>query len=255
MRMRYYWVNPCWMILSFEYYRIAMTDGTTLPHAPRRSLVDTTIELIRRQIENGVWPVGEKIPKEQELADMLNVARNTVREAIRVLSHGQVLEVRQGDGTYVRTNVDPVEVVRRIGRSSLREHLALRCMLEIESARLAAINRSKADLAMLRRLLKARGEQSDHESRALFVDADTAFHCAIARVCGNNALSELYRYFSNSVRMNTLAVLEDEDLPEPGLDVHEAIVDAIECQDPDGAAEAVRNVMAPLVTALNHRSA
>ncbi len=87
------------------------------------------------------------------------------------------------------------------------------------------------------------------------MDADTAFHCAIARVCGNNALSELYRYFSNSVRMNTLAVLEDEDLPEPGLDAHEAIVDAIECQDPDGAAEAVRNVVAPLVTALNHRSA
>ena len=116
-----------------------MNNRFTLPQAPRRSLVDSTIELIRGQIEGGAWKVGERIPREQELAEMLEVGRNTVREAIRVLSHGQVLEVRQGDGTYVRTNIDPAEVMRRVGRSGLREHFALRCMLETEAARLAAI--------------------------------------------------------------------------------------------------------------------
>ncbi|WP_163535701.1 FadR/GntR family transcriptional regulator, partial [Klebsiella pneumoniae] len=73
-----------------------MNNRFTLPQAPRRSLVDSTIELIRGQIEGGAWKVGERIPREQELAEMLEVGRNTVREAIRVLSHGQVLEVRQG---------------------------------------------------------------------------------------------------------------------------------------------------------------
>ena len=157
-----------------------MNNRFTLPQAPRRSLVDSTIELIRDQIEGGAWKVGERIPKEQELAEMLQVGRNTVREAIRVLSHGQVLEVRQGDGTYVRTNVDPVEVMRRVGRSDLREHFALRNMLEAEAARLAAAHRSKADVGLLRRLLNARGEREQHVSSAAFAEADTAFHCAIA---------------------------------------------------------------------------
>jgi DNA-binding FadR family transcriptional regulator len=173
-----------------------------------------------------------------------------VREAIRVLSHGQVLEVRQGDGTYVRTNIDPAEVMRRVGRSGLREHFALRCMLETEAARLAAVHRSKADVGLLRRLLKARGEQEQHASSAAFAEADTAFHCAIAGMCGNGALAELYRYFANSVRMNTLTALKDKELPEPGLATHEAIVDAIERQDGEAAAAAVRNVVAPLIAAL-----
>jgi len=92
----------------------AMSTSVTLPQAPRRSLVESTMDLIRAQIEGGAWKVGERIPKEQELADMLQVGRNTVREAIRVLSHANVLEVRQGDGTYVRSNVDPAEVMRRV---------------------------------------------------------------------------------------------------------------------------------------------
>lgn len=222
----------------------------TLPQAPRRSLVESTMELIRAQVESGAWKVGERIPKEQELADMLQVGRNTVREAIRVLSHANVLEVRQGDGTYVRSNVDPAEVMRRVSRSSLRDHFELRAMLETEAARLAAAHRSKADVTLLRRLLKARGEQHDHAAREAFVDADLGFHGAIARISGNTALAELYRYFSSTVRLNTLSALEHDDLPEPGQDAHAAIVDAIERQDGDGAAMAARAVVAPLIAAL-----
>lgn len=224
--------------------------STTLPQAPRRSLVESTIELVRAQVEDGVWKVGERIPKEQELADMLQVGRNTVREAIRVLSHANVLEVRQGDGTYVRSNVDPAEVMRRVSRSSLLDHFELRAMLETEAARLAASQRSKADITLLRRLLKERGEQGDHQTREAFVEADLAFHAAIARISGNTALAELYRYFSSAVRLNTLSVLDDDDLPEPGLNEHAAIVDAIERENGDGAATAARAVVKPLIAAL-----
>ena len=95
--------------------------SSSLPSAPRRSLVDVTIELMRTQIEEGRWQVGERIPKEAELAEMLKVGRNTVREAVRVLSHARVLDVRQGDGTYVRLSVDPAEVTP----AALRERVAV----------------------------------------------------------------------------------------------------------------------------------
>lgn len=221
-----------------------------LPQASRRSLVDTAIELMRKQIEGGAWKVGERIPKEQDLADGLGVSRNTVREAIRVLSHAEVLEVRQGDGTYVRLDVDPAEVMRRVSRSSLRDHFELRAMLETEAARLAARNRSTADVDHLRQLLTTRGEQHDHAERDIFVDADLAFHAEVARVSGNGALAELYRYFSSAVRSSIRSVLDEADLPEPHLHAHIAIVDAIEQRDGTAAAEAARAVVAPLIAAL-----
>lgn len=221
-----------------------------LPQAPRRSLVDSTIDLIRAQVEGGAWKIGERIPTEQELADMLCVGRNTVREAIRVLSHARVLEVRQGDGTYVRSNIDAAEIMRRVSRSSLREHFELRAMLEAEAARLAAHHRSEADVALLRSLLQRRGEKQDHEAGEAFVDADIEFHGAIARISGNTALAELYRYFSSTARFYMLSALNERDLPMPGVDPHEAVVDAIDRRDAEAAAAAARALAAPLLTAL-----
>ena len=225
-----------------------------LSTARRAGLVEQVIDQLRHAVTVGEWPVGQRIPNEAVLVESLGVGRNTVREAVRALAHAGILEVRQGDGTYVRTNVDPVEVMRRVGRSDLREHFALRNMLEAEAARLAAAHRSKADVGLLRRLLNARGEREQHVSSAAFAEADTAFHCAIAGMCGNGALAELYRYFANSVRLNTLTMLEDKELPEPGLAAHKVIVDAIERQDGEAAAAAVRNLVAPLIAALEKSS-
>lgn len=222
-----------------------------LPQAPRLSLVESTIGVMRSQIESGAWKVGERIPKEAELADMLQVSRNTVREAIRVLSYGQVLEVRQGDGTYVRSSVDPAETMRRVNCSNLRDHLELRAVLETEAARLAALRRTDKDLATLRSLLDQRGGWADDSGLAAFVDRDLAFHVAITRASHNVALEELYRYFSAAVRTNTQVVLGDRAMPEPSQAAHARIVDAIEKQDVERAAKAARAVVDTIVTRLD----
>lgn len=168
-----------------------------LPQAPRRSLVETAIDLIRNQVESGAWKVGERIPKEAELAEMLQVGRNTVREAIRVLSHARLLEVRQGDGTYVRASVDSAEVMRRVARASLLDHFEMRAVLEAAAARIAAERRTDEDIERLSRLLEARGEADDAIDRNTFVDNDAAFHLAIAQASHNQALADLYRYFAS----------------------------------------------------------
>ncbi len=227
-----------------------MSTPSPLPQAPRMSLVESTIGLIRAQIEGGAWKVGERIPKETELADMLQVGRNTVREAIRVLSHADVLEVRQGDGTYVRSSVDPAEIMRRVSRSSLRDHFELRAILETEAARLAASRRTEEDLERLGKLLEVRGDAPAQDELAGFVDRDLAFHAAIAKATHNTALEELYRYFSTAIRLNTRAALMERDLPEPGRAAHARIVDAIERQDPERAAKAARAVGAPVIAKL-----
>ena len=223
-----------------------MPVSATLPQAARQSLVESTIDLIRTQMESGAWKIGERIPKESELAEMLGVSRNTVREAIRVLSYAKMLEVRQGDGTYVRSGVDPAEIMRRVSRASLRDHFELRAILETEAARLAATRRTDEDLERLNRLLKARNAQRKGDSTTL-VERDLAFHLAVTQAAHNAALDELYRYFLDAAPSKMRAALAERSMPEADAAAHAKIVTAIEGRNPDQAAKATRDVLMPVV--------
>src|ERR1700759_1625593 len=71
--------------------------------ARRVGVIDEVLAQMEDLVASGEWPVGSRIPPEPELVGHLGVGRNSVREAVRALSHAGVLEARQGDGTYVRS--------------------------------------------------------------------------------------------------------------------------------------------------------
>jgi len=85
----------------------------SLTSTRRSGLVDQVIDQLRQAIADGEWPVGQRIPAEPELVAALGVGRNTVREAVRALSHAGLLEVRQGDGTFVRATSELSGALRR----------------------------------------------------------------------------------------------------------------------------------------------
>lgn len=130
----------------------------------RTGLVDQVIEQLRASVAGGEWPVDTRIPTEPELAEALGVGRNTVREAVRALAHSGILEVRQGDGTYVRATSEVSGAVRRLCGPQLRDVLQVRRCLEVEGARLAAAARTEEDLAELRALLHRR---DSHQQQGL----------------------------------------------------------------------------------------
>src|SRR5699024_4155725 len=141
--------------------------------ATRRSgLVDQVIAQLRAAITEGDWPLGQRIPTEAELAETLDVGRNTVREAVRALAHSGLLDVRQGDGTYVRATSEVSGAVRNLCGDELRETLLVRRALEVEGARLAAIQRDPDDLAELRRLMKLRAHAQQEQDFTEFVRID-----------------------------------------------------------------------------------
>src|SRR5919109_4457866 len=65
------------------------------------SVTQEAIDRIRELIASGEWGPGTRLPREADLAAQLGLSRNSLREAVRALSLARVLEVRQGDGTYV----------------------------------------------------------------------------------------------------------------------------------------------------------
>lgn len=153
-----------------------MSTPELLSAVDRRSLVASVIDVLRLKVRDGTWQVGSRIPPEIELAAGFGVGRNTVREAIRVLSHSGMLEVRQGDGTYVRRAVDPAETIQRINRSSLREHLEMQSILEAEAARFAARRRTDADIQVLKATVVLLGSRLPEEDFESFMRRDRAFH-------------------------------------------------------------------------------
>ncbi len=216
--------------------------------ATKTSLTDSAAENLRAEIVSGRWCIGERIPNEASLADLLSVSRGTVREAVRMLVSQGLLDTRQGSGTYVRSAVDPSAALDRVKRSGLRDQWEARAALDVEAARLAALRHTPADLARMRQLLAERGTVTDG-GRDAFIHLDIAFHKSIVVASGNRAMMELYDFFTAAITETVRATL-DGDLPEPDQQAHAAIVDAVASRDPERAVAAVRAFMAPVLAQL-----
>lgn len=219
----------------------------------RRSLVDLAVDQLKAHISAGHWPLGSRIPTEPELVEQLGISRNTVREAVRVLCVTGMLEVRQGDGSYVRSAVDATPALRELNRASLREHLEVRALLEAEAARLAAQRRTEADLQELTRALQQRGDhEQDKTTHGLdaFIEGDLAFHRGIARVARNDALYEIYEFLCQNIRVHLRQSVLDRHLPDPSQAAHQAVLDAITAGNAEGAAAAARAITEPVMAAL-----
>ncbi|WP_439614774.1 FadR/GntR family transcriptional regulator [Shinella sp.] len=215
----------------------------------KTNLADTAVEAIRTEILRQRWTVGEKLPNEAALSAMLSVSRGTVREAVRVLVSQGYLETRQGSGTYVLSTADTSRPLTMARRAGLRDQFEARLALDAQAARLAALRQTPAVIARLRALLTERGNYEGGDKTA-FIARDLAFHQAVIAASGNSVLVGMFDFFSALITETIDATL-GEDLPEPDMAAHAAIVDAIESGDPDAADAAVRRFMAPVLSALD----
>lgn len=201
----------------------------------RAGLVDQVIEQMRGAITSGEWPVGQRIPPEPELVTALGVGRNTVREAVRALSHAGLLEVRQGDGTFVRATSEISGAVRRMCGTELKEVLQVRRTLEMEGARLAAKHRTDAELARLTELLHKRDAAMEAERWTEVIEHDTAFHVLLVQCSHNTLLAELYQGLTEAVKASVAASV---DTSQPGRDQvsHTGLLHAVRDGDQEKAA-------------------
>ncbi|KAB2382803.1 FadR/GntR family transcriptional regulator [Actinomadura montaniterrae] len=224
-----------------------------LSPVPSGSTVDAVLDQLQRQVSGGSWPVGERIPGELDLAAQLGVSRPAVREAIRALSHCGVLEVRRGDGTYVRSSADPRPLLGGVAHASARDVFEVQLAYDVQAARLAARRRTAADLERLEELLRARDEATgaDEHGAAEFGAADARFHLGVAEASGNPVLIEAMRFFIVRLGEAMRAVRLDHEVPEAGPARHRAVLDAIIASDPDAAARAAAAVVEPTLAVLD----
>lgn len=217
-----------------------------LSTARRAGLVDQVIEQLRTSVSSGEWPVGRRIPNETVLVESLGVGRNTVREAVRALAHAGILDVRQGDGTYVRATSEVSGALRRLCGAELRDVLQVRRGLEVEGARLAAANRTDADVAALRALLARRDECLRDGRTDDFARADVEFHLAVVASSHNAMLTELYRGLLEAV---AASVATTHEKPVEIVD-HGLLLDHIAAGDVEAAARTAGELLDRILAAL-----
>ncbi|MFC6085592.1 FadR/GntR family transcriptional regulator [Sphaerisporangium aureirubrum] len=221
----------------------------SLRTAQRASLVDQVIEQLKDQITSGSWQMHAKIPTETVLAEQLGVGRNTVREAVRALTHAGLLECRQGDGTYVRATSElSGAMARRLRAAEHLEILEVRRALEIEAAKLAAVRRTEGDIELIEAALKRR-DQAWADGGDTFVEADLAFHIAVVEATHNRVLIELYKDFSAALRASIAAA----GAPLAGHIPHDAIARAIASGDAAAAERAGHACMEHIAIALTEQ--
>lgn len=214
----------------------------------RDPLAKQLVDAIAERISSGRYKSGDRLPSEQELIEEFGVSRTVVREAIANLKAVGMVSTRQGLGAFVLR--DAAIIPFRIEESALEAVneaiavLEVRISLESEAAYLAAIRRDDSHLARMREALDTMAAAVEAGEDA--IDADLAFHSAIAAATGNKHFLALFSYLGSLLIPRArlrYGHLEDEarrDYLRRINEEHRTLFTAIERQDPEGARAAIR---------------
>lgn len=201
------------------------------------AVTDEAIQSIKAMIVAGELAPGDRLPPEKELSERLGLSRNSLREAVKALELIKVLDVRQGDGTYV-TSLEPHLLLEAMSfvidlhhDQSVIEIFEVRRVLEPYAAARAARHITDAQVAELRDMLAAVDESTPVED---LVAHDIEFHRLITQASGNAYLASLLDGLSSStVRARVWRGLTQDRSVARTLDEHKAILDALANRDPE----------------------
>jgi GntR family transcriptional repressor for pyruvate dehydrogenase complex len=201
------------------------------------AVTDEAIEKIKGMIVSGEMRPGDRLPREADLAERLGLSRNSLREAVKALSLIRVLDVRQGDGTYV-TSLEPNLLLDAMSfvvdfhrDDTVLEFFEVRRILEPSATALAAQRMTDQDVEGLRALL---AELGDAPSIDALVANDLEFHRRIAAGSGNNVLCSLMDSLSGpTTRARIWRGLTQEGAVAKTREQHAAILEAIAARQPE----------------------
>jgi DNA-binding FadR family transcriptional regulator len=201
------------------------------------AVTDEAITKIKDMIVAGELNPGDRLPREADLADRLGLSRNSLREAVKALSLIHVLDVRQGDGTYVtslepRLLLDATSFVVDLHRDdTVLEFFEVRRILEPAATAMAALVMSDAQIAELRALVAALPAQPDIDE---LVANDLQFHRLIAVGSGNSVLCSLIECIAGpTTRARIWRGITEQGAVDRTREQHVAICEAVAARQPE----------------------
>lgn len=205
------------------------------------AVTDDAIDNIKAMLVSGELAPGDRLPREADLSERFGISRSSLREAVRALSAMRILDVRQGDGTYV-TSLSPATLLEAVGFAaelyrddSLLQLFEARRILESNAAALAA---RLIQPAQARELVESAAEGAD--TVEALVAHDIEFHHRIAEASQNAVLASLIDGIAGpSQRARIWRGLAEDEAIERTVREHRQIAEAIVAGQSELAAAAM----------------
>lgn len=206
----------------------------------KQTLGELTAKKLLDMIQEKGYTVGDKLPTEVELMEVLGVGRNTVREALRILMSRNIVTIRQGSGTFIsdKNGVadDPLGFSMIDDRRKLTEDLIqVRVMLEPPIAALAAQNATDEEIEELEEVLTEM--ENLIAQKKDYAEKDSQFHAQIANLSHNLVMTNLIPVITDGIRVFAGSVQKTEY--QQTLLSHRSIFEAIKGRRPVEAQQAM----------------
>ncbi|MDR3587916.1 MAG: FadR/GntR family transcriptional regulator [Desulfosporosinus sp.] len=207
-----------------------------------QKIYEQIVDQIGQLVAEGQLKPGDRLPSERELVERFQVSRASIREAISALEVMGLIEVRSGEGTYIRqVNIDsvvaPLAWMLFIEKDTDLELYEARKILEVQAAGLAAERAEDDEICEMFEALEVM--RMDLQIQRLGEDADHHFHYAIARATHNKILFRLMNTISDTMRKTLKTsrsrLYEDKNTPEKLYQEHYHLYEAIKNHDVEKA--------------------
>ncbi|GGB48204.1 FCD domain-containing protein [Virgibacillus dakarensis] len=221
----------------------------------RDSICEMIINQFTKMIKKGELEIGDKIPPERNLAEQFGVGRSTIREAIKSMTSMGLLEARLGEGTFVR-KVDSDDIKQQLQWGlyldpvPFNELVELRKILELETVKKAALNRTEKEISEMESWINAMKKDLKANRNK---KNDLMFHMTIAKASDNKMIYNLLDLIRMSLEEWFENVLEDPTNVENSINEHELILGSIIKQDVDQAVKYMESHLALGEQRLFHR--
>lgn len=155
------------------------------------------VDEIKKMILYGQLKVGDKLPPERELAELYQVSRTSIREALKFLEAQGLLEIRQGDGNYIanhleETSKDLLSLVFVFEECKMSDLTWLRYSFELNSLSSYAERKEPTDAAKFQALADQLKAAATYDE---ITDVDTEMHDLIFDIESN----KLFRFLHSSI--------------------------------------------------------
>ncbi len=216
----------------------------------RVRLYENAVDQIQTLILRKKYTPGDRLPSERSLAQQFHISRHSLREALRILDVMGLIEIKVGDGIYVKeVNFLPyieslnfsIRTRLQIERDTLVKLWETRRMLEVGMVDIAA---RKINDSFLKSLWWCIGEMKkniDHQDA--FISSGIRFHRLIAEIGQNEVLILVWDMLANLIRTSQTKIYRISWSPKKALAAHEKIYRALEARNPKKAVEAMKQHM------------
>lgn len=217
-------------------------DGEAMVYSrvQTKKVYELVAEQIRDRIQRGHIKPGERLESVEQLAKRFQVGRSTIREALSALRAMGLVDIRQGEGTFVTGRdlsklAEPIGELMKLNKKEMLEFFEVRKIIESGAAGIAAGKRNEEHLSAMREALDAMEQATGGDNLGEIADAN--FHLAIAEATQNSVLIKMMEQISDTLR-NTMResrrlwLFSEDSTLDRLYQEHMAIYVAIEDQNP-----------------------